>query len=66
MIAKRDAIVRKIAIHKKQHNLPIVDEARESELFIQYNNLADHYGISKTLISQIFKHIIMHARNIQE
>jgi len=63
LLARRFELVRKIGIYKANHNLPVVDEARESELLLdrrRWSSAGRNYSVD-----DIFKPILEESRQIQ-
>ena len=58
LLAERFRITRKIGILKAKKGLPARDKAREKEKLESLSKLAKDYGISSSLIREIFKLIM--------
>ena len=63
LLDRRFELVRKIGVYKAIHNLPVLDEARETELLSDKKrqaSVAGHYSVE-----DIFKPILEQSRQIQ-
>jgi len=63
LLARRFELVRQIGIYKANHNLPVVDEARETDLLLdrrRQSSAGRNYSVD-----DIFKLILEESRQIQ-
>lgn len=65
LLAKRFTLVKQIGQLKLAEGLAIDDTKREQYLLQLYQQWSRHYGVSTELVQQVFKPIIMHAKQLQ-
>ena len=65
LIKKRLNLAALIGAYKKNHNIPVVDENRESELLSSISNKAEILGLSSSFVEKIWKQILNESKEVQ-
>ena len=65
LLAKRFALVKQIGQLKLAEGIAIDDSTREQHLLQLYQQWSAHYGVSSELVQQLFKQIIVYAKQLQ-
>ena len=66
ILAKRNKLAKEIGKIKKQKNLPISNKAREEEVFARIASEAKIVGLDSRIAKEIYKLIIMQAKEVQK
>ena len=66
LLAKRMEIVEKIGKHKKEKNIPLVDNNRWKLLMKSLLHKAEKLNLSKELVKDVYDQILKHALHIEE
>jgi len=66
LISKRNGVSLKIGEYKKNNNIPVLDLAREKEVFRKLDELAVKYNVDKKMVRSIFSEIIVGSRKLQK
>ncbi|TXI97508.1 MAG: hypothetical protein E6Q32_11650 [Neisseriales bacterium] len=66
LIALRQQISKKIGEYKKEHNLPVLDAAREALLHEFHSMQSVEHGISPELVAKVFEALIEESRKVQK
>ncbi|MBX9867871.1 MAG: chorismate mutase [Burkholderiales bacterium] len=66
LIAKRKQISLEIGAYKKQHNLPVLDSARESLLREFHDTVCEEYNLAPSMVAKLFELLIEESRKVQQ
>ncbi|RTL11654.1 MAG: hypothetical protein EKK54_06860 [Neisseriaceae bacterium] len=66
LVALRQQISKKIGEYKKEHNLPVLDTAREALLHEFHGMKSVEHGISPELVTNVFNLLIEESRKVQK
>lgn len=66
LIALRQQISKKIGEYKKEHNLPVLDAAREALLHEFHSMQSIEHGVSPELATKVFDVLIEESRKVQK
>ena len=66
LIAKRKQISLEIGAYKKQHNLPILDSAREALLREFHDTVCEEYNLAPSIVAKLFELLIEESRKVQQ
>jgi chorismate mutase/prephenate dehydrogenase len=66
IIAKRLALIPKVAKYKIENNIPRYQPERENEMIIAKRKLAEELGVNPDLAEDILKRIIVEAHEIEK
>ena len=58
VLARRFSVAKKVGQYKTKHQLPAQDKARERQMLLQRKDWAKKYGLSPSLVKNIFCLII--------
>ncbi|MCL4339486.1 chorismate mutase [Patescibacteria group bacterium] len=65
LLARRFLIANKIKDIKKKEKLPIRDQKREEEIFLEINILSKQLNLNPVFTKEMFKKIIKESRRLQ-
>ncbi len=64
-LAERMALMIDIGEHKKEHNIPVFQEARELEIMNRFKEVAKEQNLDENFVEEIFLSIFNEAKRIQ-
>ena len=65
LLIKRMKIVRRVASIKKRHNMSILDEKREEEVYANVTRIASKQDLDSYQIKSIFHEILLLSKRVQ-
>lgn len=66
LLAERMQLCKAIGTFKKATQLPVLDEARETDLQTLHQTWAEQNALSPVFVTQVFELIFAHAKEVQE
>ena len=64
-LAERMSLMPEIAEYKKNHNVPIFDEAREQQIMKNLQKIAEQQGLDKSFVEEVFLSVFNESKRIQ-
>ncbi|MTT24375.1 3-deoxy-7-phosphoheptulonate synthase, partial [Parabacteroides merdae] len=64
LLAKRMRISREIGVYKKEHNMPILQSPRYSEILEKRSNMGEQMDLSTDFVKEILKEI--HEESVRQ